>query len=103
MTDIEIHAGHSATTRSIGELADRLRAIPANKRVSIDTSELAEVDLSFVQLMLSLRKHAAAQGQEVHLAKPATGYLAFALARAGFLTDPADADVDFWFHGELPQ
>jgi hypothetical protein len=98
--ELTIPLGDSATTRSIAAVTDRLRETPVGATVTVDASDLAEADLSIVQLLEAFRRDS---GRVVALAAPANPCLAAVLDRAGFLTAP-DADaIDFWFHGELPR
>ena len=57
-------------------LTDALRQYPA---VTIDCSGATEVDLSFIQLILSARKSASAAAKTLSLAQPADGALLEAL------------------------
>lgn len=65
--------------------------------------ENAEVDLTFVQLLISARKYAAQSGKEIRLAAPASGPLLGVLEDGGFLDDPAQDDAAFWLHKEAGQ
>ena len=56
-----------------------------------------------VPLVLAARAHLEHEGAQLRLAQPAGPALVALLDRAGFLGDPQPADIDFWFHGELPQ
>ena len=75
---------------------DALRQFPS---VTIDCSGASEVDLSFIQLVLSARKSASACAKTLLLAQPADGALLEALRQAG-LVAPAGhqpvADQTFW-------
>jgi ABC-type transporter Mla MlaB component len=77
-------------------IIEALRQFPS---VTIDCSGATEVDLSFIQLVLSARKSAAASAKILSLAPPADGALLEALRQAG-LVAPADrqpvADQTFW-------
>jgi ABC-type transporter Mla MlaB component len=85
-------------------LAKRIRAriieaLGQFPSVTIDCSGATEVDLSFIQLILSARKSASASAKTLSLAQPADGALLEALRQAG-LVAPADrepvADQTFW-------
>lgn len=103
MTQV-IEAPSSVTVRSAGEFAGQLLgAVQSGGDLDIDLSALAEVDLSFIQLLLAARAHLEQEGGRLGLAQPAGPALAALLDRAGFLGDPQPADIEFWFHGELPQ
>lgn len=98
-----IEAPSSVTVRSASEFAGRLLgAVQAGGDIDLDLSALDEVDLSFVQIVLAARAHVEQGGARFTLAQPAGPALATLLDRAGF-GDPQPADLDFWFHGELPQ
>jgi hypothetical protein len=99
-----IEAPSSVTVRNAGEFAGRLlEAVQSGGDIDVDASALAEVDLSFIQLVLAARAHLEHEGATLGLAQPAGPALTALLDRAGFLGDPRPADLDFWFHGELPQ
>lgn len=103
MTQV-IEAPGSVTVRNAGDFAGALlNAVQSGGDIDIDLSELAEVDLSFVQLVLAARTHLEGEGARLGLVQPAVPALAALLDRAGFLGDPQPADIDFWFHGVLPQ
>lgn len=106
------------TVRTVsGFWAELCGACAAGGDVTLDLSDVAEADLSFVQLVQAARAHVAGGngGSAAHagansatagtgalrLAAPAQGPVAALLVRAGFAADPAD--IDFWFHGALPQ
>lgn len=94
----------AVTVRSITDFAAHLtEAVDSHAEVALDPAALTEVDLSFVQLVLAARAHAARKGGSVRLTRPAAAPLAALLERAGFLADPDPADLDFWFQGDLPQ
>ena len=77
-------------------IIEALRQFPS---VTIDCSGATEVDLSFIQLVLSARKSASASAKTLSLAQPADGALLEALRQAG-LVAPAGrepvADQTFW-------
>jgi hypothetical protein len=96
------------TVRTVsGFWSELCGACEAGGDVTLDLSGLEEADLSFVQLVQAARAHvaggagAAGTGAALRLAAPAQGAVAALLVRAGFAADPAD--IDFWFHGALPQ
>jgi anti-anti-sigma regulatory factor len=99
-----IEAPSSVTVRSAGEFAGQLLgAVQTGGDIDIDLASLVEVDLSFIQLVLAARSHVEQEGARFGFVQPANPPLAALLDRAGFLGDPQPADIDFWFHGELPQ
>lgn len=89
------------TTRTIGDVATAIGAALAdNPSVTLDLSQVADVDLSFIQLVEAAR---GVPDYSLRLDRPANAVVAALLQRAGFLTAPTPADLDFWFHGALPQ
>lgn len=80
-----------------------LAAFADNDEVILDAAAVADVDLSFVQTVYAARDHAERLDKTIRLASPAQGPLATLLARGGFTTDADPADLQFWFHGDLPQ
>ena len=102
MTQV-IEAPSSVTVRSAGEFAGQLlAAVQTGGDIDMDIAALEDVDLSFIQLVLATRTHLEQEGARLGLVQPAGPALAALLDRAGF-GDPRPADLDFWFHGELPQ
>jgi hypothetical protein len=94
----------SVTVRSVAEFSHQLvQAIETHADVALDLASLSELDLSFVQLVHAARAHRGQDGGVLRLARPAGQNVAALLRRAGFLTQPDPADIDFWFHGDLPQ
>ncbi|MDF0546717.1 STAS domain-containing protein [Sphingobium sp. H39-3-25] len=99
----------AVTVRTVSGFWSELCGVcAAGRDVVLDLSGLEEADLSFVQLVQAARAHVAGAGVgdaggsgALRLAAPAQGAVAALLARAGFAADPAD--IDFWFHGALPQ
>lgn len=89
------------TVRTIGAAAERLKdALAGAEAVEIDCGDLAEVDLSFVQLVLSARKTAVNSAKRLALSAPAGGALLACLRAGGFLNgemDPAlSSETRFW-------
>ena len=99
-----IEVPNSVTVRSIAEFKDLLSpAFEAGDEIVLDLGALRELDLSFIQLVQSARQGVAGETRSIRLAQPANEAVTALLGRAGFLTDPQPADVEFWFHGDLPQ
>ncbi len=91
-----------ATMSVIGPLYEQvLQALSDQPDLEIDASEVADIDLSLIQLIESARALAAREGKAVSLTNPANPVLAELLERAGFLTAPTAENINFWFHGEL--
>jgi hypothetical protein len=104
MASCVIEVPSSVTVRSVAEFGSRLCSLlEANDEIVLDLAALSDMDLSFVQLVQSARSYGAHEGKAIRLARPADGAVAALLQRAGFLTDPAPADMDFWFDGDLPR
>jgi hypothetical protein len=94
----------SATLRGIETLREQLlESFAEHSSIEIDASALAEIDLSFLQLVEAARIHAANEDKTVRLTRSANPALKALLDRAGFLTAPTADDLEFWFHGDLPQ
>jgi ABC-type transporter Mla MlaB component len=77
-------------------------ALSQSSCISVDCSNIPEIDLSFVQLVLAARRAAAESGKSLTLAGPARGALFDALFRGGFLTrrdGPAGGQA-FWLKQE---
>jgi hypothetical protein len=93
----------SATLRSSAELRGELLAqLRPDQSLTLDCDALIEADLSFVQLVLALRKSADRLGMAVSLKSAASGALLQLLTRSGFLTAPAgdpEHDDSFWLRG----
>lgn len=92
------------TVRRAEELGGLVRAAAAESAFLIlDISEVSEADLSFVQLVESLRRSEARSGARVRLARPADGALLTVLERGGFL-DPATPErTAFWTQQDTGQ
>ncbi|WP_294282636.1 STAS domain-containing protein [uncultured Sphingomonas sp.] len=71
--------------------------------LTLDLSQVAAPDLSLLQVVESARAQARVGGGSVRLSAPAAGPLAALLGRAGFTDAMTPDDLDFWFHGDLPQ
>lgn len=92
------------TTRTVSTMTNEIRAALAMPGdVVIDASAAETVDLSFLQLIEAARRHSEAGAATLRLAAPANPAIAALLHRAGVLTAPTPADIDFWFHGDLPR
>ncbi|WP_242140209.1 STAS domain-containing protein [Sphingomonas sp. TREG-RG-20F-R18-01] len=92
------------TTATVSSFAAELGAhLEQNDAVELDVTEVADADVSCLQLICAARHQAERDGKGLRLAHPANDAVAMLLERAGFLTDIAPADQMFWFHGDLPQ
>jgi anti-anti-sigma regulatory factor len=104
MSSCVVEVPPSVTVRSVAGFKEQLStAFDTDGEIVLDLAALAELDLSFVQLVQSARLDLAGNARAIRLAQPAGEAVAALLERAGFLTDPDSADVEFWFHGDLPR
>jgi hypothetical protein len=84
------------TIRDMPQIHVRMRDILAtHAAMAIDCRAVTEMDLSFLQLVLSARKTAAAARKGLSFIPPATGVLSDTLGRAG-LAGPELPQ--FWFN-----
>jgi hypothetical protein len=77
-----------------------LAAFAEKDHVRLALDEDAAVDLSFVQLIESARRHAEIQGKTIRLARPAGANVRRVLERGGFLSPSAPDAAGFWLHEE---
>lgn len=75
--------------------------LPEN--TELDVTEITEVDLAFIEIIYAAREQWSRAGRELRLSQPAGEPVVALLRRAGFLTEPTPQDIEFWFHGDLPQ
>ncbi|MBU4435619.1 MAG: STAS domain-containing protein [Alphaproteobacteria bacterium] len=66
------------------------------KPVILDISGVTETDLTFVQMIESARRQAAASGRDLVLSRPAEGAVLEVLRRGGFLDDDVCNRAEFW-------
>lgn len=103
-TDFRLSAPPSVTVRTVASFRSDLRdACGCHSNILLDIGGVQEADLSFVQVVYAARYQMDSAGGSLKLAGPAAAGdpIASLLTRAGFASNPAD--IDFWFHGELPQ
>jgi anti-anti-sigma regulatory factor len=85
------------TLRAIADPhAALVQALTAGTDVTLDLSDVEEVDLSFIQLILSATRTAAERGLSVTLSAPAPEPVMQTLERGGFLGAAPDPRRDFW-------
>jgi anti-anti-sigma regulatory factor len=80
-----------------------IAALHGSQTVVIDCSSVTDVDLSFVQILLSAQKTASIAGKTIDFSSPLSNTLRDVLRRAGLLcsSDGAPlADDAFWFRRE---
>lgn len=93
--EVQLRVADQANVRNIDEIHARLLDAYRNSDgVVLDLSDLADVDLTFVQLIEAARRTAAADGKAIALAAPAMGVLLDTLERGGFLR--SKQDNAFW-------
>jgi ABC-type transporter Mla MlaB component len=86
-----------ADVRTIAQCHGRLlEAMKCSKAVQIDLAELAQADLTLVQLIEAARRFAVSAGATVSLSAPAGTDLCEILQRGGFLN--AAESRAFWLH-----
>lgn len=96
--------GQVANIRTVDAMRVILTAaFQREDKLELDAADLEDVDLTFVQLVEAARQHADREGKEIRLAAPANPALTGLLRRAGMIDAAASGDLDFWFHGDLPQ
>ncbi|MFC0684173.1 STAS domain-containing protein [Novosphingobium clariflavum] len=94
----------SVTVRSAHEFVQAILAgFENNEDAVLDVSAVVEADLAFVEILYAAREQWARAGRELRLVAPVTEPVVALLRRAGFLAEPTPQDIDFWFHGDLPQ
>jgi anti-anti-sigma regulatory factor/HPt (histidine-containing phosphotransfer) domain-containing protein len=71
-----------------------LQALDRNQNVFIDTADASEIDITFVQLLVSARKSATALGKQVYLSAPNDSDGIAVLARANVMADDVPARKD---------
>jgi hypothetical protein len=95
---LRISLSGDATIRGIGDVHQKISsALHENEEVEVDIGELADFDLTFVQLVEAARRTATNTGKKLALASPASGPLLEMLQRGGFMRTPGGAD--FWLCG----
>lgn len=73
-----------------------LAAYNASVTPALDLSEVMDVDISFLQILLAARKSALANGQAFKLSAPPSPKLVELLFRAGFIKAGESPDQTFW-------
>ncbi len=91
----------SLTIKNISAVREMILDFMNNNSTTVlDIDEEAQVDLSFVQLVVSARKQAEAGEGRLLLARPAAGDLHDVLKRGGFLDAMTPDTAHFWLHQE---
>lgn len=92
----------SLNIRNISDIFSRIVSLfKNNNSVVLDIPEKAEADLSFVQLIEAVRRHADSNDKALALAAPARGQVLKVLERAGFVEAFNGEDTKFWLHEEV--
>ena len=98
--DRAIELSGSLGIRDAGAILERLQgALAGAHSLIIDCTALTGADLSIVQLLVSARASAAAEGKTIRLKAPAGGALDQLLRQTGFLGadgKPLAPHDDFW-------
>ena len=89
------------TISNIGAARDDLdTALREDGPVFVDIAAVEETDLTFIQLIESARRKAAATGRDFRLRYPAGGAVLEVLRRGGFLdADETSERAKFWLQG----
>lgn len=91
-----------STVRNAEAVHSQLTGFLKRRRnIEIDCSQVTEIDLTFVQLLIAARKTAHQMGKTLVMSEPATGSLRDVLSQCGLLskTDGADGDERaFWLN-----
>jgi anti-anti-sigma regulatory factor len=73
------------TVATVEETHAKLReALAGDSAVTLDCSQASEIDVTFLQLLVSAQRSAARAGKTVRLTAPPSGALAEAMQRCGF-------------------
>jgi len=84
----------AATIRHADEIAERLRqAFASSDRIEIDCTQVTEVDVTFLQLLIAAVKSAEASGKVLSLSAPVRGALLEAVSVCGVQDGPR---AQFW-------
>lgn len=99
-----LNIGNSANIQNSAALRDQLLgALDECEKITIDASQLQEVDLSFFQTVYSAHLYAVKCGKSLEFTKDANEKLAATLSRAGLADLLPNANLNSWLHGGLPQ
>lgn len=92
------------TVRTAAQFQNELlSALDSAPEVVLNIAAVDEVDLSFIQTLYAAREDAERNGKLLRLAAPANETVRALLERGGFVVEASPADLDFWFHGEMPR
>lgn len=90
--------------RDVAPLAEEFgRALASSGPLTVDCTELNEIDLSVIQLIVSAYRTAMASGRSLTVRHPAGGPLERLLVAAGFIAGDGSAltsDGQFWTSAE---
>lgn len=102
----QIALGDDLTIRSAEAIRARLAGAlsSSSEDLVVDCRDGQAVDVTVLQLLLSAKKTADAQGRRFSLSSPAQGALLDALRRGGFLAESggeAEGNDKFWIEGSV--
>jgi hypothetical protein len=96
--------GSIANIQNAASLRDELHAALCEcETVTIDASQLQDVDLSFFQTVYSAHMFASKLGRSLEFTNDANGRLAEAMVRAGLADLLPTANLNSWLQGGLSQ
>jgi hypothetical protein len=104
-TNVQLVLDGALTMRTVETVRATLRAAleppssAAPTDIDIDCSAAAEIDLTFIQLLIAARVSTCAAGRRLSLAPCPEGVLLDTLTRGGFRLVP-EPGGGFWFTGE---
>jgi ABC-type transporter Mla MlaB component len=104
--NIQLVLDGALTMRTVEAVRATLRAAveppldTAPAAIAIDCSAAAEIDLTFIQLLIAARVSTSAAGRPLRLGPEPGGPLLDALNRGGFRVVP-EPGGGFWFTGEV--
>ena len=95
--EVQLAAGSSVTTRTVAEFAAQLGEAAEADRITIDVSELEDVDLTFIQVVDVYRAEA---GRSLALSTQANPNIMSLLSRCGYRDGAGPSDLEFWIGEE---
>lgn len=102
--EVKVGYGSDLTIRHAAEVMGLIAdSLVEGSEMSLAVNPDAAIDLSFVQLLASARRHASDAGGAITLAEPAGPKLREILQRGGFIEGASPEDLKFWFHSENAQ
>jgi hypothetical protein len=97
--EARLRLSDNLTVRAILPVREEmLKFIDTHEDATIELSDDALIDISFIQMIEAARIYAGTAGKHITLAQPASGALLETLRRGGFLEGMSDDDAKFWLH-----